>query len=56
SYPKPSLPNLEKFNGHSYKFNTWLLLIKAKLRVNNAAISDMVAQFYYVFLNLNSSV
>ncbi|OCK93898.1 uncharacterized protein K441DRAFT_562959, partial [Cenococcum geophilum 1.58] len=54
--PKPSFPNLEKFNGQSSMFDTWLLLIKAKLRVNGAAIGDIVAQFYYVYLNLNSSV
>ena len=53
---KPSLPNPEKFNGQSYKFDTWLPSIKAKLRVDNAAIRDLVAQFYYVFLNLESHV
>jgi len=53
---KPSLPNPEKFNGQSYKFNTWLPSIKAKLRVNSVAIGDSIAQFYYIFLNLNSSV
>jgi len=56
SRPKPSLPDPEKFNGHSHKFNTWLPSIKAKLRVDGTAIGDTVAQFYYVFLNLESSV
>jgi len=56
SRPKPSLPDPEKFNGYSHKFDTWLPSIKAKLRVNNAAIGDTVAQFYYVYLNLDSSV
>ena len=56
SRPKPSLPDPEKFNGHSQKFDTWLPSIKAKLRVNGAAIGETIAQFYYVYLNLDSSV
>jgi Retrotransposon gag protein len=56
SRPKPSLPDPEKFNGQSHKFNTWLPSIKAKLQVDGAAIGDSVAQFYYVFLNLESHV
>ena len=31
-------------------------MIRAKLRVNSVVISDAIAQFYYVFLNLNSHV
>ena len=54
--PKPSLPDPEKFNGQSHKFDTWLPSIKAKLRVDNKAIGDSVAHFYYVFLNLKSHV
>jgi len=56
SRPKPSLPDPEKFNGQSHKFDTWLPSIKAKLRVDNRAIGDSVAHFYYVFLNLESHV
>jgi hypothetical protein len=56
SCPKPSLPDPEKFNGQSHKFDTWLPSIKAKLRVDNKAIGDLVAHFYYVFLNLESHV
>ena len=56
SRPKPSLPDPEKFNGQSHKFDTWLPSIKAKLRVDNKAIGDSVAHFYYVFLNLRSHV
>jgi hypothetical protein len=56
SRPKPSLPDPEKFNGYSHKFDTWLPSIKVKLRVDSAAIGDTVAQFYYVYLNLDSSV
>ena len=54
--PKPSLPDPEKFNGQSYKFDTWLPSIKAKLRVDGEAIGDSVAQFYYVYLNLESHI
>jgi hypothetical protein len=56
SRPKPSLPDPAKFDGQSYKFDTWLLAIKAKLRVDGAAIGDSIAQFYYVYLNLDTVV
>jgi hypothetical protein len=54
--PKPSLPDPEKFSGQSYKFDTWLPSIKAKLRIDSESIGDPVAQFYYVYLNLDSQV
>lgn len=54
--PKPSLPKPEKFSGQSLKFDTWLPAIKSKLRIDGAAIGDASAQFYYVYLNLDSSV
>ena len=54
--PKPALPDPEKFGGISQKFDTWLPSIKAKLRVDHAAIGDPIAQFYYVYLNLESHV
>ena len=53
---KPVLPDPEKFNGQPYKFDTWLPSIRAKLRVDGEAIGDAVAQFYYVYLNLESPV
>ena len=56
SRPKPCLPDPAKFDGQSYKFDTWLPAIKAKLRVNGAAIGDSIAQFYYVYLNLDTQV
>src|ERR1700737_3214147 len=56
SRPKPSLPDPEKFNGQSHKYDTWLPSIKAKLQVDGAAIGDTIAQFYYVYLNLESHV
>ena len=54
--PKPCLPDPEKFNGQSLKFDTWLASMKAKLRIDAPAIGDAVAQFYYVYLNLESKV
>ena len=53
---KSSLLDPEKFNGQVHKFDTWLPSIKAKLRVDGEAISDPTAQFYYVYLNLDSHV
>lgn len=54
--PKPSHSDPEKFSGEPHKFDTWLPSIKAKLRVDGKAIGDVVAQFYYVYLNLESHI
>ena len=54
--PKPNLPDPEKFNSKTYKFNTWLPAIRAKLRIDNPAISDSTAQFYYIYGNLESNI
>jgi hypothetical protein len=56
SRARPKLPDPEKFTGSTYKFDTWLPSIKAKIAVDGAAIGDATAQFYYVYLNLESSV
>lgn len=56
SRPKTVLPDPEKFNGSAHRFDTWLPSIRAKLRVDGAAIGDSIAQFYYVYLNLESNV
>jgi hypothetical protein len=56
SRPRPRLPDPEKFTSSSYKFDTCLPLIRAKLLVNGTAIRDATAQFYYVYLNLESSI
>jgi hypothetical protein len=52
---KHSLPDPEKLTGQ-FKYDTWLPSIKAKLRVDGEAIGDPIAQFYYVYLNLDSNV
>ena len=54
--PKPSLPDPDRFNGQTHKFDTWLPSIKAKLRIDASAIGGDIDQFYYVYLNLESSV
>lgn len=38
------------------KFDTWFLSIKEKLRVDGKPIGASLAQFYYVYLNLESGV
>lgn len=46
----------EKFSGNAATFDTWLPAIRAKLAVDGDAIGNSTAQFYYVYLNLESSV
>ena len=53
---KPNLPNPEKFNGKTYKFNTWLPVIRAKLRIDSPTIGDSTAQFYYIYGNLENNI
>jgi hypothetical protein len=43
SRPRLKLPDPEKFAGSTYKFDTWLPLIKAKLAINSTAIRDATA-------------
>jgi len=50
SNPRQKLPDPEKFASSSYKFDTWLPSIRAKLRVDGTAIGDATAQFYYVYV------
>jgi hypothetical protein len=47
---------LRNSNGSTYRFDTWLPSIRAKLRVDGPSVSDSIAQFYYMFLNLESYV
>jgi hypothetical protein len=54
--PKSSLPDPEKFTGQALKHDTWDAAIKAKFRIDGQAIGDATAQFYYVYLNLDSKV
>jgi hypothetical protein len=54
--PRPVLPDPAKFDGKAYHFDTWLPSIKAKLRVDGTALGDSIAQFYYVYDRLESTV
>jgi hypothetical protein len=57
TYPtKARAPWSREVQWQSHKYDTWLPSIKAKLRVDGKAIGDPVAQFYYVYLNLDSHV
>ena len=50
--PRLALLDPIKFDSKAYCFDTWLPAIKAKLRVNRAALGDLIAQFYYVYNRL----
>jgi len=52
--PKPVLPDPDKFNCTPHRFATWLPSIEAKLLVDGDSIGGSIAQFYYVYLNLES--
>lgn len=54
--PRSALPDPTKFDGKAYHFDTWLPAIKAKLRVDGAALGDSITQFYYVYDRLESTV
>ena len=54
--PKASLPDPEKFSGQPIKFDTWKASILAKLAIDGPAIGSPTAQFYYVYLMLDSNV
>ena len=54
--PRPALPDPVKFDGKAYRFDTWLPAIKAKLRVDGAALGDSIAQFYYIYNRLEPTV
>jgi hypothetical protein len=56
SQRKPYLPDVDKFDGVSYHFDTWLPSIEAKLLVDGEALGDStgIGQFYYVYLRLES--
>jgi hypothetical protein len=58
SQRKPYLPDVDKFDGVSYHFDTWLPSIEAKLLVDGDALGDSsgIGQFYYVYLRLESQI
>ncbi|KAK4127468.1 hypothetical protein N657DRAFT_641465 [Parathielavia appendiculata] len=46
--PKARLPDPEKLSGAT-RYDTWLPLIKAKLRIDADAIGTDEAQFFYLY-------
>ncbi|KAJ5113935.1 hypothetical protein N7456_002469 [Penicillium angulare] len=52
--PKPCLPDPERFIGTDVKFDAWSASIKAKLAIDGEAIGNSKAQFFYVYLCLDS--
>ena len=55
--PKPRLPDPEKFNGKKYHWDTWLPLIKAKIRLDRDTIGpEPDALFFYVYDNLENQI
>ncbi|EGZ76080.1 hypothetical protein NEUTE2DRAFT_146077 [Neurospora tetrasperma FGSC 2509] len=56
SKPKAGLPDVEKFNGAAYTFETWLPSIQAKLRIDGDAIGNAEAQFWYLFSRLDGKI
>jgi hypothetical protein len=54
--PRQVLPEPDRFNGRARAWDTWSMAMRAKLRIDGAAIGDKNAQFYYVYSSLESSV
>ena len=53
--PKARLPDPEKLAGAT-RYDTWLPLIRAKLRIDADAIGTDEAQFFYLYGNLDSKI
>ncbi|KAK3950338.1 hypothetical protein QBC32DRAFT_376598 [Pseudoneurospora amorphoporcata] len=56
SQPKPVLSHLDKFSGDKKDLDTWIYTAESKLHVDGRAISDLEAQFYYLYSSLSPSV
>ncbi|KAE9575110.1 hypothetical protein CGMCC3_g9064 [Colletotrichum fructicola] len=54
--PRQVLPTCAKFNGRSSDWDTWILAMKAKLKVDGLAIGNDDSQLYYVYSSLDSNV
>ncbi len=51
-----SIPDPEKFDGTTERWDTWYPQIQGKLRIDGRAIGTSEAQFFYVYSNLDSKV
>ncbi|KAK1973162.1 hypothetical protein LZ30DRAFT_744293 [Colletotrichum cereale] len=54
--PRQVLPPCTRFNGRSNDWDTWILAMKAKLKVDGLAIGGSDSQLYYVYSSLDSNV
>ena len=56
SRPRPRLPDPVKFDGKQHRFRVWLPEVKAKLAVDDEAIGNDIAKFFYVYGCLEPTV
>ena len=54
--PRQVLPEPDRFSGRVKDWDAWALTMRAKLRVDGAAIGDENAQFYYVYSSLGTNI
>lgn len=53
---KQVLPGVREFSGKAKDWDVWSMSMKAKLRVDGAAIGNKEAQFFYVYSSLSTKV
>ena len=53
---KQVLPGVKEFSGKTKDWDVWSMSMKAKLRVDGAAIGNDEAQFFYVYSSLSTKV
>ena len=46
----------DRFSGRTKEWDTWLMIMKAKLWIDGVAIRSSKAQFFYMFNSLVSKV
>ena len=56
SRPRPRLPDPVKFDGKQHRFRVWLPEVKAKIAVDDEAIGNDIAKFFYVYGCLEPTV
>ncbi|KAK4220390.1 hypothetical protein QBC38DRAFT_351369, partial [Podospora fimiseda] len=54
--PKSSLPHPEKFSGQQYTWENWEASMRAKIRIDEAAIGGPEALFFYVYDRLEGKI
>ena len=56
SRPRQVLPEPDRFDGYARDWDTWSMAMRAKLRIDGAAIGDEYAQLYYIYASLGKGV